>query len=553
MSTPSKGYTQDNTNSSFTWDAYLKEIGGVVAPDHCFKQASNPPKNEFVSGMKIEAADPRNITSTCIATVISTVGCRLRLRLDGSDDKNDFWRLVDSPDLHPVGHSKKNGQLLQPPLGFRMNQSSWPSFMQKTLNGAVCAPANCFKPEPRSPSKNEFKVGMKLEAVDRKIPMLICPATVGSVNGDQIQIKFDGWKGAFDFWCRYDDRDIFPVGWCSKTGHILQPPGEKEKDKTPGKKPGRSRLSDSACSSTVTSCSNRKSPSSRSTSPADSDHVSFVPRNKPVVTVTEPDTSSPPPELVCVFVKHECKCGPYLNQQKIVQLPLQYGPGVINKVLHDVLKGCLDVASNEKDVFNMIPEGRGKVVITGSHLHISNNTKRVSVVDSKEQFWDLLDKFMDDLRCCENFFSSKPVDVVCLKCQQPGKSDSVGNDARSRKSKLRRRWSTDSTDSLDKPKAKIRHRYESEASSTTPPAGTRLHRPRDPLEWSIDDVVKHICDTDMALAPHAVLFKKHEIDGKALMLLNSDMMMKYMGLKLGPVLKLCNLIDRLRQERVGNK
>ena len=40
-----------------------------------------------------------------------------------------------------------------------------------------------------------------------------------------------------------------------------------------------------------------------------------------------------------------------------------------------------------------------------------------------------------------------------------------------------------------------------------------------------------------------------EIDGKALLLLNSDMMMKYMGLKLGPVLKLCNLIDKLRARR----
>ena len=37
-----------------------------------------------------------------------------------------------------------------------------------------------------------------------------------------------------------------------------------------------------------------------------------------------------------------------------------------------------------------------------------------------------------------------------------------------------------------------------------------------------------------------------EIDGKAFMLLNSEMMMKYMGLKLGPVLKLCNIIEKLR-------
>ena len=35
--------------------------------------------------------------------------------------------------------------------------------------------------------------------------------------------------------------------------------------------------------------------------------------------------------------------------------------------------------------------------------------------------------------------------------------------------------------------------------------------------------------------------------GKALLLLRSDMMMKYMGLKLGPVLKLTYHIDKLKQ------
>lgn len=38
-----------------------------------------------------------------------------------------------------------------------------------------------------------------------------------------------------------------------------------------------------------------------------------------------------------------------------------------------------------------------------------------------------------------------------------------------------------------------------------------------------------------------------EIDGKALLLLRSDMVMKYMGLKLGPALKLCYHIERLKQ------
>lgn len=82
-----------------------------------------------------------------------------------------------------------------------------------------------FLQEPPPPPLNNFKVGMKIEAVDRKNPFLICPATIGDVKGDQIHITFDGWSGAFDYWCKYDSRDIFPVGWCCLTGDILQQPG----------------------------------------------------------------------------------------------------------------------------------------------------------------------------------------------------------------------------------------------------------------------------------------------------------------------------------------
>ena len=45
------------------------------------------------------------------------------------------------------------------------------------------------------------------------------------------------------------------------------------------------------------------------------------------------------------------------------------------------------------------------------------------------------------------------------------------------------------------------------------------------------------------------IFVLQEIDGKALMLLNSDLMMKYMGLKLGPALKLCHIIDKLKGKK----
>uniref|UniRef100_A0A8C1SH31 SCML2 n=1 Tax=Cyprinus carpio TaxID=7962 RepID=A0A8C1SH31_CYPCA len=80
-------------------------------------QSRIPPSNDFKVGMKLEARDPRNSTSTCIATVMGLMGVRLRLRLDGSDSTNDFWRLVDSADIQPIGSCEKKGDMLQPPLG----------------------------------------------------------------------------------------------------------------------------------------------------------------------------------------------------------------------------------------------------------------------------------------------------------------------------------------------------------------------------------------------------------------------------------------------------
>lgn len=80
--------------------------------------------------------------------------------------------------------------------------------------------------EPTPPKENLFKVGMKLEALDPKNPLLICVATVAGVDGDKIRVDFDGYLGS-DYWCRYDSRDIFPVGWCYLSGHPLQPPGKR--------------------------------------------------------------------------------------------------------------------------------------------------------------------------------------------------------------------------------------------------------------------------------------------------------------------------------------
>ena len=178
------GEIDDNLARDFSWKDYLALTSSKAAPQKCFKQSPVPPKNEFQKDQKLESKDPRS-QSICVATVIANEGSRVRLRLDGSDANNDFWKMVDSEDLHVIGYVEKNGGMLTPPVGFTLNATSWPKFLVKTLDNATMAPKSCFKKEPARPDKNYFKVGQKLEAVDKKNPQLICCATVGEVKGEE--------------------------------------------------------------------------------------------------------------------------------------------------------------------------------------------------------------------------------------------------------------------------------------------------------------------------------------------------------------------------------
>lgn len=90
------------------------------------------------------------------------------------------------------------------------------------------------------------------------------------------------------------------------------------------------------------------------------------------------------------------------------------------------------------------------------------------------------------------------------------------------------------------------------SASSPSPENQETIRPssKDPSSWTVEDVVWFVKDADpQALGPHVDLFRKHEIDGNALLLLRSDMVMKYLGLKLGPALKLCYHIDKLKQTK----
>uniref|UniRef100_A0A8B9SB19 Scm polycomb group protein like 2 n=1 Tax=Apteryx owenii TaxID=8824 RepID=A0A8B9SB19_APTOW len=608
---------------------YLKETESVAAPLHCFRQSRIPPTNDFKVGMKLEAHDPRNVTSVCIATVIGITGARLRLRLDGSDNKNDFWRLVDSSDIQPIGTCEKKGGMLQPPLGFQMNASSWPMFLLRTLNGAEMAPAAFFKKEPPKPAPNCFKVGMKLEAIDRKNPYLICPATIGDVKGDEVFVTFDGWRGAFDYWCRCDSRDIFPVGWCSLTGDALQPPGNNVSitkssakiQSSPSKVTRRSMQSPQK-SAPVPAQQGRKpgrgKPPGQSAVPKKGRSPKNIPLTKSTSHTenlkTRKKSLKPGKKVMCVYVNKHGNSGPHLDKKKVQQLPDHFGPGPVNVVLQQAVQACVDCAYQSKTVFGFLKSGHhGGEMITAS-FDGEKHAINLPSVNSASFVLRFLEKLCHSLRC-DNLFSSQPFSpyMGCAHSpteydrNKPAKEEISENRSAKRYSqdsppytaplspKLPRndahpseaetlpieenstskehRFSEDSMDSAlnsvnpSSPTCRNSAEYRTSgnatyyrnslqpvtATSNSVPILRRLSEPsrilnKDPSTWSIEEVMRFVKEADpQALAPHAELFRRHEIDGKALLLLRSDMIMKYMGLKLGPALKLCYHIERLKQ------
>ncbi len=70
-------------------------------------EALVPSHNDFNIGEKLESIDPRNQDSWCLGTNIEKDGPRLRIRLDGNDDRNNFWCLVDSEDIRCYGTTAK--------------------------------------------------------------------------------------------------------------------------------------------------------------------------------------------------------------------------------------------------------------------------------------------------------------------------------------------------------------------------------------------------------------------------------------------------------------
>lgn len=91
---------------------------------------------------------------------------------------------------------------------------------------ATDAPLALFRNPFPAASRNNFQIGMKLEAIDPFNQALFCVCTVVHVRGNRIKLRFDGFSAEYDFWRNADAKTIFPPGWCAATGRNIEPPAQ---------------------------------------------------------------------------------------------------------------------------------------------------------------------------------------------------------------------------------------------------------------------------------------------------------------------------------------
>ena len=90
-------------------------------------------------------------------------------------------------------------------------------FLLLSSSHPTLTPKDCLTPQG-------FRKGMKLEAIDKKNPSLICVATVTDIMESRFLIHFDAWEDMYDYWCDSSSPYIHPVGWCEENSNILSPP-----------------------------------------------------------------------------------------------------------------------------------------------------------------------------------------------------------------------------------------------------------------------------------------------------------------------------------------
>ncbi|XP_034983278.2 scm-like with four MBT domains protein 2 [Zootoca vivipara] len=512
---PPKGYSSQD----FDWADYQKQCGTEAAPQFCFRNVSF--SRGFTKNMKLEAVNPKNQAEICVASVISVKGRLMWLRLEGLQvPAAEYIVDVESMNIFPVGWCEANAYKLSTPHK---------AVLQRKRKIAV------VQPEKQLPHG---------EPVEKKIHepcMLPQTDAIGTING------------------RYSCPALFINHRCFSGPHLNKGRlAELPQSVGPGKcvlvlkevlsmvinsayKPGsvlrelqlvedpRWNFQEETLKAKYRGKTYRATVKIVRTS----DQVLDFCRRVCAKLECCPNLFSPIPVTeACpencsahTKTKYTYYCG---KRRKVIKAPAGENNSRSSESRHGK-------PARRRKMQKPIPaqkKSRPSITDLAESPEESDEEEPEAVDDetwSEESSPELQDD-QTDVSSAE-LPAAKPASTMRLRSSAD--LDRVARSGRGRRARK--------TLAVLCAKGQKRPRFR---QVMKPELEEKLVLESNPLEWTVTDVVKFIKLTDCA--PLAKIFQEQDIDGQALLLLTLPTVQECMELKLGPAIKLCHQIERVK-------
>ncbi|NXM73133.1 SMBT1 protein, partial [Serilophus lunatus] len=583
--------------SEADWQEILKKVKEEEEessiPTDLFKDKPVIGVHSFSEGMKLEAVDPMAPFVISPATVLKVYNDKYfmieidDLRPDRPTSRSYVCH-VNSAGIFPVQWSLKNGLNLSPPPGYPGQDFDWADYLKQC--GAEAAPQSCF---PLLTSDHGFKENMKLEAVNPVDPEEVCIATVTKLKDSYLWLQLEGSKKPVpDCIVSVESMNIFPVGWCETNGYQLRPPRKaivNKQKKIAVVQPEKQILS----SRTVHDGLKNQELNSPDSVVINGkyccpkiyfNHRCFSGPYLNKGRIAELPQSVGPgncvlvlKEVLTLLINAAYKPSRVLRELQLDEEAAWHGHGetlkakykgksyratvevvrTADRVADFCRKTCIKLECcpnlfGPQMVLDKCSENCSVLTKTKyTHYYGKRKNKRIGRPPGGHSNLEVAMKKPNKRRKRrKHFFVHKKKRSSTSVDNTPAGSPQ-GSGAEEEDDQDESELSHSLAQDRDKRKRKLRT-FSFSDDENKPPSpkdikmevAEKLQLDSNPLEWSVADVVRFLKSTDCA--PLARIFLDQEIDGQALLLLTLPTVQECMDLKLGPAIKLCHHIERVK-------
>ncbi|NWI39726.1 SMBT1 protein, partial [Picathartes gymnocephalus] len=562
-------------------------------PTDLFKDKPVIGVHSFSEGMKLEAVDPMAPFVISPATVLKVYNDKYflieidDLRPERGSSQHYVCHL-NSAGIFPVQWSLKNGLHLSPPPGYPGQDFDWADYLKQC--GAEAAPQSCF---PSLTSDHGFKENMKLEAVNPVDPEEVCIATVTKLKDSYLWLQLEGSKKPVpECIVSVESMNIFPVGWCETNGYQLRPPRKAIVNKQkkiavvqPEKQILSSRTVHDGLKNQELNSSDAVVINGKYCCPKIYfNHRCFSGPYLNKGRIAELPQSVGPgncvlvlKEVLTLLINAAYKPSRVLRELQLDEEAAWHGHGetlkakykgksyratvevvrTADRVADFCRKTCIKLECcpnlfGPQMVLDKCSENCSVLTKTKyTHYYGKRKNKRIGRPPGGHSNLEVAMKKPNKRRKRrKHFFVHKKKRSSTSVDNTPAGSPQ-GSGAEEEDDQDESEVSHSLAQDRDKRKRKLRT-FSFSDDENKPPSpkdikmevAEKLQLDSNPLEWSVADVVRFLKSTDCA--PLARIFLDQEIDGQALLLLTLPTVQECMDLKLGPAIKLCHHIERVK-------